>query len=147
MLKGIPSIITPEFLKILDEMGHGDVLVIGDANFPATSIAKAGKEVNIRCDGYGASAILDAVLSLIPLDTFVEKPVTIMDKMNMHKDLDCPIWREFSSIVEKYDDRGKDAIQFIDRFSFYEESKKAYAVVSTGEKALYACIMIQKGCL
>lgn len=145
MLKGIPSCISPELLKVLHEMGHGDTLVIGDANFPAASCAANG--INIRCDGHKATEILDAVLQLFPLDEFVEKPVTIMDKMPMHKDLDCPVWEEFSNIVSEYDKRGKEAVTYIDRFSFYEAAKNAYAIISTTETAFYSCIIIQKGCL
>ena len=147
MLKGIPDIISPELLKVLHEMGHGDRLVIGDANFPATSIAGEKNHVNIRCDGHRATELLEAVLQLFPLDSFVEQPVTIMDKMEMHRDLECPVWDEFKDIVAKYDKRGNDCVGFADRFSFYDEAKEAYAVVSTTETAFYACILLQKGCL
>ncbi len=147
MLKGIPDIISPDLLKILHKMGHGDTLVIGDANFPAAAVADEKGHINIRCDGHKATELLDAILQLFPLDEFVEKPVTIMDKMEMHKDLDCPVWREFEGIVSKYDKRGKDAVQYMDRFKFYDAAKDAYAVVSTTEHAFYACIIIQKGCL
>ena len=71
-------------------MGHGDTLVIGDANFPAASIAAEKNHINIRCDGHRATDMLDAILQLMPLDGFVEKPVTIMDKMEMHRDLKAP---------------------------------------------------------
>ena len=127
MLSGVPAGISPELLKVLHEMGHGDTLVIGDANFPAASIAAEKNHINIRCD--------------------VEKPVTIMDKMEMHRDLECPVWDEFTDIVAKHDERGADAVGFLDRFAFYDAAKDAYAVVSTSETAFYACIMIQKGCL
>ena len=147
MLKQIPDCITPELLKVLDEMGHGDTIVIGDANFPAAQISGTNGHSNIRCDGHKGPEILDAVLKLMPLDSFVEKPVTIMDKMPQHKDLKTPVWDEFRSIVGKYDERGDEAVGFTDRFAFYEAAKKAYAVVSTSENALYACIILQKGCL
>ena len=147
MLKGIPPCINPELLKVLHEMGHGDTLVIGDANFPAASVAKAKGNINIRCDGHRATEILDAVLQLLPLDAFVEKPVILMDKMAIHKDLECPVWDEFKRIVAKYDSRGAGAVDFLGRFPFYEAAKNAYAVVSTGETALYACVIVQKGCL
>ena len=147
MLNGIPAVISPELLKVLDEMGHGDTLVIGDINFPAASIAAEKKHINIRCDGHRATEILDAILQLIPLDAFVEKPVTIMDKGEEHHDLQCPVWDEFKDIVAKHDERGAEAVGFIDRFSFYDAAKEAYAVVSTSETAFYACIIIQKGCL
>ena len=123
MLNGIPAVISPELLKVLDEMGHGDTLVIGDINFPAASIAAEKKHINIRCDGHRATEILDAILQLIPLDAFVEKPVTIMDKGEEHRDLQCPVWDEFKDIVAKHDERGAEAVGFIDRFSFYDAAK------------------------
>ena len=147
MLKGIPAGVSPELLKVLDEMGHGDTIVIGDANFPAASVAAAKGHINIRCDGHRATDVLENILQLMPLDDFVAKPVTIMDKMKMHRDLECPVWDEFKQIVAKYDKRGANAVGFLDRFSFYEVAKNAYAVVSTTETAFYACVILQKGCL
>ncbi len=147
MLKGVPTCISPELLKVLAEMGHGDKIVIGDANFPAASIANAKKHINIRCDGHKATDIMESILQLFPLDEFVPKPVTIMDKMEMHRDLACPVWDSFEKIVAKYDSRGADAVGYIDRQSFYELAKDAYAVVSTTETAFYACVILQKGCL
>lgn len=147
MLKGIPDLMTPDMLKILAEMGHGDTLVIGDCNFPAASIAECGGGRNLRCDGHRATEVLDAVLQLLPLDSFVDHPVTIMNKPEGQEDLPTPVWNEFTDIVGKYDDRGARAVQFKDRFAFYDLAKKAYAVVSTTEHAYYACIILQKGCL
>ena len=147
MLRGIPACISPALLKVLHEMGHGDTIVIGDANFPAASMAAAKGHVNIRCDGHRATELVDAILELMPLDTFVEKPVTIMDKAEMHRELACPVWDEFQQIVAKHDERGARAVGFVDRFGFYEAAKNAYAVVSTTETAFYACIVLQKGCL
>ncbi len=95
MLSGVPASISPELLKVLHEMGHGDTLVIGDANFPAASIAAEKNHINIRCDGHRATDMLDAILQLMPLDGFVEKPVTIMDKMEMHRDLKCCLGRVY----------------------------------------------------
>ena len=123
MLSGVPAGISPELLKVLHEMGHGDPLVIGDANFPAASIAAEKNHINIRCDGHRATDMLDAILQLMPLDSFVEKPVTIMDKMEMHRDLECPVWDEFTDIVAKHDERGADAVGFLDRFAFYDAAK------------------------
>ncbi len=147
MLKGIPPCISPELLKVLHEMGHGDTIVIGDANFPGASVAAAKGHINIRCDGLRATEIMDAILQLMPLDSFIAKPVIIMDKMEMHKDLECPVWDEFKAITAKYDERGAEAVDFMGRFPFYEAAKNAYAVVSTTETAFYACVILQKGCL
>lgn len=147
MLKNIPDCISPELLKVLHEMGHGDRIVIGDANFPAASVAASGNHINIRCDGQRGTELLDAILKLLPLDDFVKEPVLIMDKMPMHEALDTPVWDAFREIVAANAPEMAGRIGFLDRFQFYEEAKQAYAVVSTTEKAFYACILLQKGCL
>lgn len=142
MLKGIPEILSPELLKVLCEMGHSDCLVIADGNFPVMSM---GKNAHIiRMDGHGVSEILDAILRVFPLDTYIEKPVNLMEVMP-GDDVQTPIWDVYKKTVEKYDERGKNAIGEIERFKFYEETKTAYAVIATSEKALYANIMLQKG--
>ena len=140
MLKGIPSILSPEFLKILMEMGHGDTLVIGDGNFPAASIAKNSQLV--RLDGHGVPEVLDAILRLFPLDPYVEAPVSLMEVVPGDP-VETPIWDDYARIVEKYEPGTK--IGHIERFQFYEVAKKAFAVVATGETALYANIILQKG--
>lgn len=142
MLKGIPEILSPELLKVLCEMGHSDCLVIADGNFPVMSM---GKNAHIiRMDGHGVPEILDAILRVFPLDTYIEKPVNLMEVM-LGDDVQTPIWDVYKKTVEKYDERGKNAIGEIERFKFYEETKTAYAVIATSEKALYANIMLQKG--
>ena len=142
MLKGIPAILSPELLKILMEMGHGDTIVIGDGNFPHASIAKDSHLV--RLDGHGACEVLDAVLTLLPLDTYVEHPVNLMQVMP-DDPVETPIWDTYRDIIRSHDDRGDAAIGSIERFAFYEEAKKAYAIIATGEKALYANVILQKG--
>jgi L-fucose mutarotase len=142
MLKGIPAIISPELLKILCEMGHSDRIVIADGNFPSESMGKNAKV--IRCDGHGVPELLDAILQLFPLDTYVEKPVNLMEVM-AGDPVETPIWDTYTEIVTKHDARGGNAIGNIERFRFYEEAKTAYAIIATGEKALYANIMLQKG--
>ena len=142
MLKGIPKILSPELLKVLCEMGHSDCLVIADGNFPAESIGKDA--IVIRMDGHGACEVLEAILQLFPLDTYVEHPVNLMQVMPGDK-VETPIWKSYEEIVEKADDRGAGAIGQIERFAFYEEAKGAYAIIATGESALYANIMLQKG--
>ena len=142
MLKGIPKIISPELLKVLCEMGHSDTIVIADGNFPAESMGKNAKV--IRCDGHGGVELLDAILQLFPLDTYVEKPVSLMAVVPGDK-VETPIWDEYKSVIAKYDDRGADTVSNIDRFAFYEEAKKAYAIIATGESALYANVILQKG--
>ena len=116
--------------------------MIADGNFPVESIGKNAKV--IRMDGHGIPEILDAILQLFPLDTYVEKPFNLMQVMP-GDDVETPIWDVYEKIEEKYEPRGKAAIGQIERFAFYEEAKKAYAVIATGETALYANIMLQKG--
>lgn len=145
MLRGIPNCLSPELLKVIAEMGHGDVLVIGDAFYPSASSAR--HSMLVRADGVRATEILDAVLRFFPLDRSVEKPVLIMDKQECDKDIPTPIWEEYREVVRKYDDRGDDCVGMIERFDFYKAAEKAYAVVATGETALYGCMMIQKGTL
>ena len=142
MLKGIPKILSPELLKVLAEMGHSDRLVISDGNFPTESMGKDA--IVIRMDGHGVPEILDAVLQVFPLDTYVDKPVNLMEVMPGDR-VETPIWDTYREIIAKYDERGAEAVGNIERFAFYEEAKKVYCIIATGETALYANIMLQKG--
>ncbi len=142
MLKGIPSILSPELLKVLCEMGHSDRIVIGDGNFPAESMGKDA--IVIRCDGHGVPELLDAILQVMPLDTYVEKPMNLMEVMPGDP-VETPIWDMYKEIVAKHDKRGAACVGNIERFQFYEEAKKAYAIIATGESAVYANVMLQKG--
>lgn len=138
MLKGIPDIISPELLKILDEMGHGDEIVIGDGNFPAASNAKR----LVRLDGHGVPEILEAILKLVPLDPYVESPVMLM-QVTPGDDIDPVIWKDYAKIVKEQS--GDFKMSEIERFKFYERASDAYAIVATGETALYANIILKKG--
>ena len=140
MLKGIPAILSPELLKILMEMGHGDTIVIGDGNFPAASLARDSRLV--RLDGHGVPEVLDAILKLFPLDSYVEAPVSLMEVMPGDP-VETPIWATYARIVEKRAPGAK--IGHIERFEFYDTAKKAYAIIATGETALYANVILQKG--
>lgn len=142
MLKNIPPILSPELLKVLCEMGHSDRLVIADGNFPAESMGK--NAIVIRCDGHGVPELLDAILTVFPLDTYVEKPVQLMEVMPGDP-AETPIWDTYKEIIAKHDERGADAVGTIERFAFYEEAKKAYCIIATSEKAIYANVMLQKG--
>ena len=142
MLKGIPKIISPELLKVLMEMGHGDRIVIADGNFPSESIGKDA--VVVRADGHGVPEILDAILKLMPLDAYVDCPVSLMQVMP-GDNVKTPIWDEYKEIVRNYEPRGDDVFAEVERFSFYENAKTAYAIIATGETAIYANIMLQKG--
>lgn len=145
MLKGVPKILSPELVKVLCEMGHSDVLVLGDGNFPGARYAKEGGALFLRMDGHGVPELLDAILQLIPLDSYVEKPVMLMNTAASDKDMEIPIWETYKKIVSKYDDRGEDCVGFYERFDFYEAAKKSYCVVQTGESAVYANVILQKG--
>lgn len=142
MLKGIPNILSPQLLKVLCEMGHSDRIVIADGNFPAESMGK--NAIVIRCDGHGVPELLDAVLQVFPLDTYVEHPAVLMEVMPGDP-VKTPIWDEYRQIIAKHDERGAQCVGNIERFAFYEEAKTAYAIVATGESAVYANIMLQKG--
>lgn len=142
MLKGIPPILSPELLKVLCEMGHSDRIVISDGNFPAETMGKDA--IVIRFDGHGIPQLLDAILTVFPLDTYVDTPVNLMELVPGDK-VETPIWDTYKDIIKRHDPRGEAVVGTIERFAFYEEAKKAYAIVATGEKALYANIMLQKG--
>ena len=140
MLKGISPIIPPELLKILMEMGHGDEIVIGDGNFPAASCAANSRLV--RCDGHGVPALLEAILPLFPLDAYVEKPLALMQ--TTAGDPKPEIWDVYERIAAKYEP-DNHGFELVERFAFYERAKRAYAIVSSGESAIYANIILKKG--
>ena len=142
MLKGIPPILSPELLKVLCEMGHSDRIVLADGNFPTESMGK--NAITIRCDGHGIPEILEVILQVFPLDTYVEKPVNLMEVMPGDT-VETPIWDTYKEIIAKNDERGASCVGNIERFAFYEEAKSAYCIVATSEKALYANVMLQKG--
>ena len=140
MLKGISPLLSPELLKVLAEMGHGDELVIGDGNFPATTMGKRC----VHCDGHGVNELLDAILALLPLDDFVAAPVTLMEVVpGSIPGGEPPIWAQFRTTVAKHEPMAQ--IGFEERFAFYERSRNAFATVQTGEGALYACVILKKG--
>ena len=137
MLKGIPKLLSPALLKILCEMGHGDEIVIADGNFPAENY---GKRV-VRADGCGGAEMLDAVLRVLPLDTYSEENFLLM--RTVKGDPRPAIWDEYRAIAQRNDDN----VRFgdLERFAFYERAKGAYAVIATGEEAVYANIILKKG--
>lgn len=137
MLKGVPKLVSPELLKILCEMGHGDEIVIADGNFPSGT---CGKRV-IRADGLGGAEVLDAVMSLIPLDTYADENFMLMQTTN--GDPTPEIWAKYDKIANKRDKNVKKTM--IERYAFYERAKNAYAVIATGEQAIYANIILKKG--
>ncbi len=139
MLKKIPPVISPDLMKVLMEMGHGDEICLADGNFPSENI---GKRV-VRLDGHGAEQILEAVLKFFPLDTFVERPVMLMQTV----DGSVPeIWGGYRSIIQESEEKKAFTdFEMIERFAFYERAKTCFAVVATGETKLYANIILKKG--
>ena len=141
MLHGISPILSPELLKIVAEMGHGDELVIGDGNFPAASMSQR----LVRADGHGVAVILEGLLPLFPLDRFVSQPAALMQVVA--GDSTKPtIWEDYRSVIQKYQpERISEGFEMVERFAFYDRTRSAYAVVATGETALYANIILKKG--
>jgi L-fucose mutarotase len=139
MLKGISPVISPDLIKILMEMGHGDELVIGDGNFPSASVAQR----LVRADGLGCTLLLDAILKIFPLDPYVELPVALMAVVP-NDPYQPVIWDEYRNIVLTHEPDFRD-FDYVERFAFYERAKKAYAVLATSEMALYANIILKKG--
>ena len=144
MLKGISPMLSPELLKILCEMGHSDTIVIADGNFPAETMGK--NAVVLRMDGHGVPEILEAILHVFPLDQYVDQPVSLMERVP-GDNADVSIWKTYEKMIEKEEPRGTSVIRKLDRFEFYEEAKKAYAVIATSETSQYANVILQKGCV
>jgi L-fucose mutarotase len=138
MLKGINPILGPELLKILRAMGHGDEIAIVDGNYPADTDAKR----LIRMDGLGATDILDAVLSVMPLDDMVPeaawRPAAHLDPLRM-----APIFTEFDTIIAKHEPKQK--LHVLIGADFYNKVKSSYALVATTERRLYGNIVLKKG--
>jgi L-fucose mutarotase len=136
MLKEISNLISPDLLKIMMEMGHGDELVLGDGNFPAASHAQR----LVRADGHTIAAMLDAILPLFPLDYAVDFTAVLMDSRGAEPE----IWKIYKEKLGTYPDGNKQFL-VIPKPEFYERAKKAYCVVATGETARFANIIIRKG--
>lgn len=141
MLKGISPLLSPELLKVLCEMGHGDELVIADGNFPAESIGK--NAIVIRADGHGVPEMLDAILQIIPLDQYVDQPAALM-KVVPGDPVVPVIWDEYRALLKKHSE-DPDKVEMMERFAFYDRAKNAYAVIATGETAIYANVLLKKG--
>lgn len=136
MLKTLNPLLTGELLAILADMGHGDEIAIVDANFPADSMAQR----LVRLPGISATDALEAVLSLLPLDDFVDHPAAAMDAPGERP----AIYPEFEAALERAEGRAL-TLEPVERFAFYARTQQAYAVVATGERRLYANIILKKG--
>jgi L-fucose mutarotase len=139
MLKGIDPILSPDLLMALRSMGHGDEIAIVDGNFPADSMAQR----LIRLDGLSATAVLDAVLSVMPLDDFVPEAAFRMQVVG-DPEAEQPIFDEFRSVLSNRESNGF-RLASLDRFAFYERAQAAYAIISTGEARLYGNLILKKG--
>lgn len=138
MLKGINPLLSPELLKVLCEMGHGDEIVIADANFPSASMAQR----LIRADGLGAEVMLDAVLSVLPLDHYVPEQAALME-VAAGDPVVPTIWLKYEETIRKYDSEAR--IGRMERQAFYDRTRRAYAVIATGERAQYGNVLLKKG--
>ena len=140
MLRNIPKIIPPELVKTMMEMGHSDVLIIADANFPGTAHAKK----IIRMDGIMIPELLEAVLQLFPLDNFIENPVRLM--RNLPTEPVPEIWETYRELLKKYDkDDAFHDFEFIDRLPFYKTAEEAFVIVQTGDESRYGNLILKKG--
>ncbi|XP_060991797.1 fucose mutarotase-like [Dama dama] len=133
VLKGIPALLSPELLFTLARMGHRDEIVLAHMNFPSSSMCRGSPE-EIRADGLGIPQLLEAVLQLLPLDTYVQSPAMVMELMpsDWKRGLLTPVWTSYQSILSRAGYEG--SLGMVERFAFYEWAKKAFAVVATGSE-------------
>lgn len=139
MLKNLNPILSPELLMVLRAMGHGDEIAVVDANFPASAMAQR----LVRLDGLSATAVTDAILSVMPLDDFVPEAAWRMEVVGDPR-AEQPIFDEFRAVISRHEGSGF-RLAALERFAFYERAKAAYAIVSTGETRLYGNIILKKG--
>jgi L-fucose mutarotase len=139
MLKGVDPILNADLLWALRAMGHGDDLVIADTNFPATTM---GKRV-IRMDGVPGPRLLEAILSVLPLDDFVPDPALRIEVVG-DPQAEPEVCRDYAAILAR-PEHGGVALGRVERFAFYERAKQAFAVVPCGEDRLYGCVLLKKG--
>jgi L-fucose mutarotase len=138
MLKLITPLLGPDLLATLRAMGHGDEIVIADANFPAENLGPA----TIRADGITATDLLDAILTVLPLDDFVDQAAIGMAVVG-DPDARQPIYDDFSAIIRRHEP--SQTFSTIERFAFYDRARKAAAIVQSGETRLYGNIILKKG--
>jgi len=145
MLLNIPKILSPELIKALCEMGHGDKLLLADANYPGKSAADRCGATYLRADGIGVPALLEAILQLMPLDLYTDEPAMVMDVDKRDAGMKIPIHDTYRAIVAKHDSRGEQAVAQYERYAFYDQADHSAVIVQTGEEAVYANIILQKG--
>jgi L-fucose mutarotase len=140
MLKTIDPLLSPELLAVLRAMGHGDEIAIVDANFPAASHAQR----LVRLDGVAAPRVLEAVLSVMPLDDFVPAAAFRMDVVGDPK-AEMPVYAEFRASLARFETGTAAHLAGLERHAFYARAKAAYAIIATGETRLYGNILLVKG--
>ena len=145
MLLNVPKILSPELIKALCEMGHGDKILLADANFPGKSAADRCKATFLRADGIGVPVLLEAILTMIPLDAYTDEPAMVMDVDVRDKGMKIPIHDTYREIVAGHDPRGEKAVAQYERYAYYEKADACAVIVQTGEEAVYANIILQKG--
>ena len=145
MLLNIPKILSPELIKALCEMGHGDKILLADANFPGKSAAERCHATFLRADGIGVPALLEAILTLMPLDAYTDEPAMVMDVDVRDKGMKIPIHDTYRAIVAAHDPRKEAAVSQYERYAFYDKADTCAVIVQTGEEAVYANIILQKG--
>ena len=138
MLKGISPVVSPDLLKVLSEMGHGDELVLADSNFPGASTARR----LIRSDGLSITTLLEGIAPLFPFDNYSD-PLAMI-QVDAGKKFDPEVEADFMQVIRRHDPSVPAPIR-IDRFAFYERARNAFGVVTTGETRLYGCLIIKKG--
>jgi L-fucose mutarotase len=144
MLKGINPLLNADVLYALRAMGHGDRVAVCDTNFPADSIARqtAFGEL-LRIDNVSAAKAIEAILSVMPLDTFVEDAAVRMEIVGQPQEMP-PVQREVQAVIDHAERRSWPLVG-IERHAFYEKAKTAYCVIATGERRFYGCFLFSKG--
>jgi L-fucose mutarotase len=144
MLKGINPLLNADVLYALRAMGHGDRLAVCDTNFPADSIARQSALGELlRIDNVSAAKAVEAVLSVMPLDTFVDDAAVRMEIVGQAQEVP-PVQREVQAAIDRAEGRSWPLVG-VERHAFYEKAKTAYCVIATGERRFYGCFLFSKG--
>jgi L-fucose mutarotase len=144
MLKGIDNRLNADVLHALRAMGHGDVLIVSDTNFPSESVARATVLGRLlRMENLSSAEAMRAILSVLPLDTFVDDFAGRMEVVGAPHDIP-PVQAEVQAEIDRAEGRPRPMVG-IERFAFYDIARRAYAVIQTGERRFYGCFMLRKG--
>ncbi|MEM0936259.1 MAG: RbsD/FucU family protein [Pseudomonadota bacterium] len=144
MLKGIDNRLNAEVLQCLRAMGHGDVVVVADTNFPSDSIARDTVQgALLRMDNLTAAQAMEAILSVLPLDDFVEDHAARMEIVGQPGEVP-PVQAEVQTVIDAAEGRARPMVS-VERFAFYNRARQAYAVIQTGERRFYGCFLLRKG--